>query len=97
MPEVIALQHATLIDGTGAAPVPDATILVADGRFSAAGPAASVEVSADAEVRDCSDAYVIPGLMDANIHLVGGPEQGGRPRRVRSRTDGRNRSGDVRQ
>lgn len=70
MPEVIALQHATLIDGTGADPLPDATILVADGRFSAAGPAASVEVPAGAEVRDCSGGYVIPGLMDANIHLV---------------------------
>lgn len=63
-------QHATLIDGTGAEPVRDASVAVADGKISAAGPAASVEVPAGAEVRDLTGAYVIPGLMDANIHLV---------------------------
>lgn len=66
----LALQHATLIDGTGAAPVPDATILIKDGKISAAGPSGTVDVPAGAEVRDLSGAYVIPGLMDANIHLV---------------------------
>lgn len=70
MSEVLALQHATLIDGTGADPIPDATIVIADGQFSAVGPADSVEVPSDAEVRDASGGYVIPGLMDANIHLV---------------------------
>lgn len=70
MPPVIALQHATLIDGTGADPVPDATILIADGKISETGPAGSVEIPAGAEVRDYSGSYVIPGLMDANIHLV---------------------------
>lgn len=70
MSELVALQHATLIDGTGAHPVPDAAILITDGRISAAGPEASVDVPPGAERRDCSGAYIIPGLMDANIHLV---------------------------
>lgn len=70
MAEVLALQHATLIDGTGADPVPDATIVITDGKFTAAGPTDSVEVPPDAEIRDVTGAYVIPGLMDANIHLV---------------------------
>jgi imidazolonepropionase-like amidohydrolase len=70
MSEIVALQHATLIDGTGRSPVPDATVVVADGLISAAGPTASVPVPAEAQVRDYSGSYLIPGLMDANVHLV---------------------------
>ncbi|WP_156096355.1 amidohydrolase family protein [Amycolatopsis jejuensis] len=70
MTEVVALQHATLIDGTGCSPVPDATGVVTDGLISAAGPTASVPVPAEAQVRDYSGSYLIPGLMDANVHLV---------------------------
>jgi imidazolonepropionase-like amidohydrolase len=69
--DVIAFQHATLIDGTGSSPVPDATVVVSDGLISAAGPADTTEVPAGAEVRDCTGSYLIPGLMDANVHLVG--------------------------
>jgi imidazolonepropionase-like amidohydrolase len=70
MPAILALHHATLIDGTGGPPVDDAIVVITDGVITAAGPAAAVDVPAGAEVRDCSGTYVIPGLMDANIHLV---------------------------
>ncbi|MEV5961497.1 amidohydrolase family protein [Kribbella sp. NPDC051952] len=70
MPEILALEHATLIDGTGGDPVPDATVLVVDGLISAAGPGSSVQVPATAQVRDYLGSYLIPGLMDANVHLV---------------------------
>src|SRR3954469_11375863 len=36
----IAFSHATVIDGTGAAPLRDATIVVSSGRITAIGPAA---------------------------------------------------------
>lgn len=70
MQDILALQHPTLIDGTGNPPVSDATVVITDGIITAAGQASSVEVPVGAEVRDCSGSYVIPGLMDANIHLV---------------------------
>ena len=70
MSETLALQHATLIDGTGASPVPDATVLIQNGVVSSVGPTASVQTPPGVTVRDCSGAYIIPGLMDANIHLV---------------------------
>jgi imidazolonepropionase-like amidohydrolase len=66
----LVLQHATLIDGTGNPPVPDATIVITDGRITVAGQASSVEVPAATETRDYSGCYIIPGMMDANIHLV---------------------------
>lgn len=70
MSDATVLQHATLIDGTGSEPITDATIVIKDGRIEAAGPAGSVQVPDGAELRDLTGAYVIPGLMDANIHLV---------------------------
>ncbi|GAB3556332.1 amidohydrolase family protein [Spelaeicoccus albus] len=70
MSEVVALTHATLIDGTGEPPVADATVVMADGVISATGSADRVAIPAGADVVDCSGAFVIPGLMDANIHLV---------------------------
>jgi imidazolonepropionase-like amidohydrolase len=45
-------------------------VVISDGKFSAAGPTGSVDVPADAQVRDLGGAFLIPGLMDANIHLV---------------------------
>lgn len=59
----------TLIDGTGSAPVDDAVVVVDAGRISAAGRAAETPVPDGAEVVDALGRYVIPGLMDANVHL----------------------------
>ncbi|MEO6446827.1 MAG: hypothetical protein ABIZ91_17045, partial [Gemmatimonadaceae bacterium] len=61
---LVALVGATLIDGTGNAPVPNATVVVNGGRVVAAGPAASVAVPAGAERIDASGKTIIPGLWD---------------------------------
>ena len=65
----VALVGATLIDGTGAKPIPAAVIVIKNGRFVAAGSAHSVGIPADATRIDATGKYVIPGLMDANVHL----------------------------
>ena len=64
-----AFIGATLIDGTGAVPVPDAVVLVEDGRITAAGPAASIPIPASAERVDLSGRWLLPGLIDAHIHF----------------------------
>ncbi len=71
---VLALRGATVIDGTGAAPVGEATIVIKDGRITAIGRTADVRVPAGAHIVDLSGKYVIPGLMDANVHLDFGLE-----------------------
>ncbi|MEZ5288687.1 MAG: amidohydrolase family protein [Vicinamibacterales bacterium] len=53
----------------GAAPVPDGVIVIADGRIERIGPRATVSVPSDARVIDGAGAYVIPGLIDTNVHL----------------------------
>ena len=65
--EVIAIKAGTLLDPASGAAVKDAVVLVKDGRITAAGP--DVRVPARATVVDLSDAFVMPGLIDAHTHL----------------------------
>lgn len=64
------LTGATLIDGTGGAPVPDAAVVIEGDRISAVGPRAGLGWPADAEVIDASGRTLIPGLIDAHDHLA---------------------------
>jgi imidazolonepropionase-like amidohydrolase len=66
---VTAIVGATLIDGTGAAPVPDAVVVVAGDRIRAAGPRAAVPVPAGATVIEGAGKFVVPGFIDTNVHL----------------------------
>src|SRR5689334_24151224 len=64
------LRGATLIDGTGAAPVPDAAVVVDGDRVGAAGARGALSWPPDAEVIDVGGRTVIPGLIDAHDHLA---------------------------
>ncbi len=59
----------TLIDGTGAAPMKDAVMLVADGRVVAIGPPGTIVVPSDAQYVDLTGKTIIPALIDAHSHL----------------------------
>ena len=65
---VVAVRAGTLIDGTGAAPVKNAVILVQGDRITAVGT--NVQVPAGATVIDLSAATVLPGFIDAHVHLA---------------------------
>jgi imidazolonepropionase-like amidohydrolase len=64
-----AIRCGTLFDGTGAAPVRSAVIVVDGVRITAVGPAASTPVPAGADVLELSDRFVMPGLVDAHSHI----------------------------
>jgi imidazolonepropionase-like amidohydrolase len=68
-PPVVAIRAGTLIDGTGAAPVRNAVIVVQGERIVAAG--AGVAVPAGARLIDLSGYTVLPGFIDAHVHLTG--------------------------
>ena len=65
----IALRHVEVIDGSGAAPRADQTLLIVDGRIAALGPAASTAIPRGALVRDCAGCAVFPGLVGMHDHL----------------------------
>ncbi len=67
-----AIVGVKLIDGSGAPPVEDATIVVRGERVVAAGLRADVAVPDDAIVLDASGKFLIPGLVDLHSHYGGG-------------------------
>lgn len=69
--QVVAIVGATLIDGRGGSPVPDAVVVVRGERIAAAGSRASVEIPTDADVFDARGMTLLPGLIDAHFHLGG--------------------------
>jgi len=67
----IAIRGATLIDGTGAAPVANALLVVSDGRVVSVGPATPEALAAlppAARVTAAEGKWIVPGLIDAHIH-----------------------------
>ena len=66
---VIALTHALLLDGTGADPKPDQTIVIRNGRIAAVGPAGGVPIPDGVRTMDLSGHTVIPGLIGMHDHL----------------------------
>jgi imidazolonepropionase-like amidohydrolase len=64
------LKNARLIDGTGARPVDGASILVEGNTIVHAGPLSADEgTSGDARIIDLANKTVIPGLIEAHLHL----------------------------
>jgi imidazolonepropionase-like amidohydrolase len=64
----LVLTNATLIDGTGADPLPDATLVIGDGRILARGPSSQVTIPAGVELIDLGGAYILPGFINAHVH-----------------------------
>lgn len=80
-PPPVALVGGTLIN-PGAAPVPDAVVLVRGGRIACAGARRDCPVPAGVETIDVRGKFVGPGLIDAHVHysqtgwLDGRPDAG---------------------
>src|SRR5947209_4174637 len=63
---VIAITHARVIDGTGAAARNNQTILIRNGKIESLG---APGIPRDARVIDASGRSVIPGLIDMHGHM----------------------------
>lgn len=66
---VIVIHDVTVVDLTEGVLVPGQTVLVVGTRIRAIGHTDSVAVPPDADVLDGSGGYLIPGLVDAHVHL----------------------------
>jgi imidazolonepropionase-like amidohydrolase len=71
MSEPLVLRGATLIDGTGGAPVPDRSVVVEDGRIAAVTAAG---VARAGRVVDLGGLTLLPGLINCHVHLCLGAE-----------------------
>jgi imidazolonepropionase-like amidohydrolase len=63
-----ALAGGTLVDGTGADPIPDAVVVIRGGRIAAVGPRTQVSVPSDVQSVDVQGATILPGVINAHVH-----------------------------
>ena len=64
-----AFIGARVIDGTGAAPIENATIIIRNGRFEAVGPSETIEVPDGATIIKVPGKTIVPGLVNAHGHI----------------------------
>jgi imidazolonepropionase-like amidohydrolase len=64
----VAYRAARVFDGVSEQVVENGTIVVEDGRIASVGP--TRDLSSNLEVVDLGDATLLPGLIDAHVHLV---------------------------
>lgn len=64
----VALVNVRVVDGTGAPPVENQTIVIDGGRIAAVGPSSEVEPPEQARVLDLAGHTVIPGLIGLHNH-----------------------------
>src|SRR5690242_10161937 len=67
----LVISNATLIDGIAEKPLTGVSIWVEDGRIRYIGARDELRAPPSAHVLDARGKYVIPGLMNANVHLFG--------------------------
>jgi len=67
----LVIDNTTIFDSTSKKMIAGQTLIVKDGRFTAVGPAGGIDAYPDgAQVIDGKGKFVIPGLIDAHVHLV---------------------------
>jgi imidazolonepropionase-like amidohydrolase len=69
-PKPLLLTHVGLIDGTGSPVQRDMTIVIEGQQVAAIYPSGSRPAPEDADVRDLAGKYVMPGLIDAHVHIT---------------------------
>ncbi len=67
--QMIAIEGATLVDGTGRAAIVDSVVLIEGERIRAVGNRSSLRVPKDAHVIDTRGKFILPGLIDCHCHL----------------------------
>src|SRR5512147_1369749 len=67
--ETTALVHVRVIDGTGAEPQPNQTLVIQGGLIRAVGDSARVPIPGDARVLDLAGRTVLPGFVMVHEHM----------------------------
>jgi imidazolonepropionase-like amidohydrolase len=69
MPPTLAVVGVAVFDGSGSAPAAGRTVVAADGVIERVGPAGEIVPPPGALVVDGTGATLLPGLVDAHVHL----------------------------
>lgn len=66
----LVIRDVTLIDASGAPPVPHTTLIIREQRIAALGPAGEVTIPDGSRIIEGRDRFVIPGLWDLHVHAM---------------------------
>lgn len=69
----VVLVGGTLIDGRGGPPIENATIVMEEGRISSIAANLTEPFPEDVDVRSIAGKWIVPGLIDAHVHLATNP------------------------
>lgn len=69
---VLVIRNGTIIDGTGAEPIPNGVVVIKNGLITAVGAEDEIEIPEDATILDAGGGTILPGLIDAHVHAVDG-------------------------
>jgi imidazolonepropionase-like amidohydrolase len=69
-PDGIALLGATLIDGSGGPPIAASAVVIRRGHIESVGSRADFQLPEGTAELDLTGRWIIPGLVDAHVHLV---------------------------
>lgn len=67
-PTTLVFTHVTVIDGTGARPKSDMTVVVVADHIASVDSSQNARVPKDARVVDATGKFLIPGLWDMHVH-----------------------------
>ena len=73
LPGATVLDNARVVDGTGAAPIERARIVIEGDRIAEIGPLANVTAPSGAQTIDLAGSTVMPGLIDLHFHIENDP------------------------
>ncbi len=71
--QIVAVRAGRLFDPKSGTNLTNQVVLIQGDRITDAGPAERVPAPSGARVIDLSQATVLPGLIDAHVHTMGGP------------------------
>src|SRR5258708_1656548 len=66
---VIALTHVRVIDGAGAVPLDDQTIVIREGKIQSIAPSATATTPTGAQILDLKGYTILPGLVGMHDHM----------------------------
>ncbi|WP_343347064.1 amidohydrolase family protein [Sphingomicrobium sp. XHP0239] len=69
-PSRLVIRDATVIDGTGDAPLTNHSILIERGVITAIAPSNELSPRSDDRIVDAAGTFVLPGLIDGHVHVT---------------------------
>ncbi len=67
--ETIVLKNAMIIDGTGADPISNGFVIIEKQRIQEVLPGSPGQLPSNAQMIDCRQQTLLPGLIDAHVHM----------------------------